>query len=89
MAARWDIEWHPAGDLNFASVAAVLDNDHAADILGGAAGTLVLSCGRNSMHRITPAIGGRTRILVVPVDSTEPGIALSEAARMTFYGRLG
>ena len=45
--------------------------------------------GRNSMHRVTPTVGERTRILVVLAYNTEPGVALSEAARMTFYGRLG
>jgi hypothetical protein len=41
------------------------------------------------MHRVTPTIGRRTRILVVLAYNTEPGVALSQAARMTFYGRLG
>ena len=84
-----DLRDADAGDLNFTGVAAVLDNEHAADILEVAPGTLVLFRGRNSMHRVTPTIGGRTRILVVLAYNTEPGVALSEAARMTFYGRLG
>jgi hypothetical protein len=41
------------------------------------------------MHRVTPTIGEKTRILVVLAYNTKPGIALSEAARMTFFGRLG
>ena len=84
-----DLRDADAGDLNFTGVAAVLDHDHAPDILKVAPGTLVLFRGRNSMHRVTPTIGGRTRILVVLAYNTEPGVALSEAARMTFYGRLG
>ncbi|MGB1356646.1 MAG: 2OG-Fe(II) oxygenase, partial [Candidatus Puniceispirillaceae bacterium] len=78
-----------SGDLNFAGVEAVLDDDRKAALLEVNAGTLVLFRGRNSMHRVTPTIGGRTRILVVLAYNTKPGIALSEAARMTFYGRLG
>jgi len=84
-----DLRDAESGDLNFAGVAAVLDNDRTPDILEVAPGTLVLFRGRNSMHRVTPTIGRRTRILVVLAYNTEPGIALSEAARMTFYGRLG
>ncbi|MEC8643374.1 MAG: 2OG-Fe(II) oxygenase [Pseudomonadota bacterium] len=84
-----DLRDAESGDLNFAGVAAVLDNDRTPDILEVAPGTLVLFRGRNSMHRVTPTIGGRTRILVVLAYNTEPGVALSEAARMTFYGRLG
>ena len=84
-----DLRDAETGDLNFTGVAAVLDNDRAPDILEVAPGTLVLFRGRNSMHRVTPTIGGRTRILVVLAYNTEPGVALSEAARMTFYGRLG
>jgi hypothetical protein len=41
------------------------------------------------MHRVTPTIGRTTRILVVLAYNAEPGIALSKAARMTFFGRLG
>ena len=68
---------------------AVLDNRRQAEVLDVSPGTLVLFRGRNSLHRVTPTIGGRTRILVVLAYNTRPGIALSEAARMTFYGRLG
>ena len=76
-------------DLNFSGVEAVLDGERTPDILEVAPGTLVLFRGRNSMHRVTPTIGQRTRILVVLAYNTEPGVALSQAARMTFYGRLG
>jgi hypothetical protein len=52
------------------------------------AGALVLFRGRNAMHRVTPVQGGRTRMLAVLAYNTEPGVSLSESARMTFYGRL-
>ena len=44
--------------------------------------------GRNAMHRVTPVVGARTRVLVVLAYNAEPGVSLSESARMTFYGRL-
>jgi len=53
------------------------------------AGTLVLFRGRNSMHRVTPNASSQTRMLAVLAYNTEPGVALSESARMTFFGRLG
>ena len=58
------------------------------DILNMKPGTLVLFRGRNSIHRVTPTIGNLKRILVVLAYNSEPGIALSESARQTFYGRL-
>jgi len=84
-----DLRDAEAGDLNFDGVEAVLDGQTDPSVLAVSPGTLVLFRGRNSMHRVTPTIGGRTRILVVLAYNSEPGIALSEEARMTFYGRLG
>ena len=84
-----DLRDADAGELNFEGVADVLDGNGTVETLDITPGTLVLFRGRNSMHRVTPTIGDRTRILVVLAYNTEPGIALSEAARMTFYGRLG
>ena len=52
------------------------------------AGTLVFFRGRNSMHRVAPNEGERTRMLAVLAYNSEPGVSLSESARMTFYGRL-
>ena len=77
------------GEMNFDGVDAVLDGAVAPEILTMAPGTLVLFRGRNAMHRVTPTIGNRTRYLVVLAYNSQPGIALSENARMTFYGRLG
>ena len=77
------------GELNFNGVKAVLDCDTPAQHLTMTPGTLVMFRWRNSMHRVTPTIGNICRILVVFAYNAEPDIALSEAARMTFYGRLG
>jgi 2OG-Fe(II) oxygenase superfamily len=77
------------GELNYEASARVLDGATPAQALAMEAGTLVLFRGRNSMHRVTPVTGERTRLLVVLAYNTEPGISLSESARMTFYGRLG
>ena len=77
------------GEMNFQGVAEVLDGDVPPDVLTIEPGTLVLFRGRNSMHRVTPTEGDRTRYLVVLAYNDQPGISLSENARMTFYGRLG
>ena len=84
-----DVRDAEASDLNFGAVADVLDGRTQPLNLDVVPGTLVLFRGRNSMHRVTPTIGRRTRILVVLAYNTAPGICLSEAARMTFFGRLG
>ena len=52
------------------------------------AGDLVLFRGREALHHVTPVEGDRTRLLVVLAYNTEPGLSLSENARMTFFGRL-
>ena len=84
-----DLRDAEAGEMNFAGVAAVLDGEAVIERPTVTQGTLMLFRGRNAMHRVTPTIGRTTRILVVFAFNAEPGIALSEAARMTFFGRLG
>lgn len=84
-----DLRDADAGEMNFDGVEAVLDGKAAVSELPIDPGTLVLFRGRNSMHRVTPTIGNTTRILVVLAYNAEPDIALSESARMTFFGRLG
>ncbi len=78
-----------AGDMNYATTGQVLDGTLKPRQLSMDEGTLVLFRGRNSIHRVTPVQGETTRMLVVLAYNTEPGVALSESARMTFYGRLG
>lgn len=77
------------GEANYALSAAILDGQVPVERLSMPAGTLVLFRGRNAMHRVTPVEGEATRMLAVLAYNTEPGVALSESARMTFYGRLG
>lgn len=83
-----DVRDADAGEVNFGLSGQVLDGEVAPDRLAMDPGALVLFRGRNSMHRVTPTIGDRTRMLVVLAYNTEPGVSLSESARMTFYGRL-
>ncbi len=76
------------GEMNFEAVRSVLDDNCTPDTLTMEAGTLVLFRGRDAIHRVTPVRGDTTRMLVVLAYNSEPGIALSESARMTFFGRL-
>lgn len=77
------------GEMNFDAVADVLDDRTPVETLSMPAGTLVLFRGRNALHRVTPTIGKKTRMLVVFAYNSKPGIAISESAAMTFYGRVG
>ena len=84
-----DVRDADQGDMNYQLSQKVLDGKIPTEKLSLGAGSLVLFRGRNSMHRVTPVKGNQTRLLVVLAYNTEPGISLSESARMTFYGRLG
>lgn len=77
-----------AGEMNFELSEKVLDGEIETEKLAMDPGALVLFRGRNSIHRVTPTIGEKTRMLVVLAYNTEPGVSLSESARTTFYGRL-
>lgn len=77
-----------SGEMNFALAERILDGDLPPETLTMDAGALVLFRGRNAMHRVTPVEGDRTRMLAVLAYNSKPGIALSESARMTFFGRL-
>jgi hypothetical protein len=76
------------GEMNFDAVEKVLNGDILPERLNMDAGALVLFRGRNAIHRVAPVEGSRTRMLVSLAYNTEPGISLSESARMTFFGRL-
>jgi len=75
-------------EINFDRVEDVLNDKATVKTLLMEEGTLVLFKGLNSLHRVTPTIGDRTRILVVLAYNNKAGISLSETARMTFFGRL-
>ena len=83
-----DVRDADQGHMNYPLAQKVLDGKIPPEKLSLGAGSLVLFRGRNSMHRVTPVKGNQTRLLVVLAYNTEPGISLSESARMTFYGRL-
>jgi hypothetical protein len=76
------------GDMNFEGVGKVLDGDLKARELAMDAGALVLFRGRDAIHCVVPVEGDRTRILAVLAYNSEPGVSLSESARLTFFGRL-
>lgn len=76
------------GEMNFQGVAEVLAGHRESKTLMAGPGTLMMFRGRNAMHRVTPVIGDTTRMLVVLAYNSKPDVALSESARMTFYGRL-
>jgi hypothetical protein len=78
-----------AGEMNFEAVADVLDGRTDVEHINAEAGTLVIFRGRNSIHRVAPNEGARTRMLAVLAYNSEPGISLSREAQMTFYGRAG
>ena len=84
-----DLRDADAGEMNFEGVAALLDGATTPEVLEIQPGDLVLFRGRNSIHRVSPNESDRTRILAVLAYNSEPGVSLSESARMTFYGRLG
>ena len=51
-------------------------------------GTLVIFCGHNSMHRVTPIEGKKSRIITVLSYEKRPDVYLNEYTRMKFCGRL-
>jgi hypothetical protein len=83
-----DVRDADAGEMNFELSGKVLNGEIPTKKLAMDPGALALFRGRNSMHRVTPTVGDRTRMLVVLAYNTKPGISLSEPARMTFFGRL-
>ena len=76
------------GDMNYDGVRRTLDGETPVRRLAIEEGDLVLFRGRNAMHRVTPTEGPVTRMLAVLAYNGQPGVSLSESARMTFYGRL-
>ena len=74
--------------MNYEGVNYLLDDKFSPDVLTIEPGSLVLFRGRNAVHRVTPTKGDQMRILSVLAYNSEPGIQLSESARMTFYGKL-
>ncbi|MBB5516335.1 hypothetical protein FHS89_002366 [Rubricella aquisinus] len=84
-----DLRRADAGEMNFEGVRKLLDEEMTPTVLTMEPATLVLFRGRNAIHRVSPNEGETTRMLAVLAYNAQPGVALSENARMTFYGRLG
>ena len=78
-----------AGEMNYDGVSDVLSGKIKVKELAIEPGALVMFRGRNAIHRVTPTRGNVTRMLAVLAYNSQPGIALSEAASKTFYGRVG
>lgn len=76
------------GEMGYDAVAEVLDGRTKPLTIDAAPGTLLLFRGRNALHRVTPTEGSTPRMLAVLAYNSKPGVSLSEAARMTFYGRV-
>lgn len=74
-------------DATFQRVDDVLDGATPVKSLAFNPGDLVLFRGRNAIHRVTPTQGDITRLLVVFAFNDQPGVALSDSALATFYGR--
>lgn len=74
-------------DMGFEAVGRILDGAEPVQSLRFEPGDLVLFRGRNLIHRVTPTVGSVTRLLVVFAYNTRPGVALSDSALGTFYGR--
>ena len=75
-------------DSAFADTEAVIKGKLQPKTLAIGDGSLVLFRGRNSLHRVAPVVSEHARILVTLNFNTEPGIMLSELARMAFFGRI-
>ncbi len=84
-----DVRDADAGEMGYELADKVVKGTVPAKSLSPEAGTLVLFRGRNSIHRVIPTVGDKTRMLSVLAYNNAPDVALSESARMTFYGRLG
>ena len=75
-------------EMGFEDTDALVSGHTKPQILDLQAGDLCLFRGRNSLHRVTPVEDESVRQLAVLAYNNSPGLALSETARQTFYGRL-
>jgi predicted 2-oxoglutarate/Fe(II)-dependent dioxygenase YbiX len=75
-------------DNNYDQVLDLINGQSKPKKLNMENGSLVLFRGKDAIHRVTPTIGGRTRILSVLAYNASAGVKLSESARMTFFGKL-
>ena len=69
-------------------ISSVLNNSYPVNEIAVQDGTLILFYGRNYLHRVTPVMSQKCRILVTLNYNLEEGVELSENARLTFFGRI-
>lgn len=75
-------------DPNFDGVARLLRGDDTeVKTLALKPGTLNVFFGKNTLHRVTPTIGTRERLIAVFSYYERPGVTFSEEERLGFYGR--
>lgn len=76
-------------DENYEGVAAVLEGrSDAVRELRQPPGALVIFRGNRTLHRVTPVIGERPRLVAVFSYARERGTMSDEHNRLTFYGRV-
>ncbi len=79
-----------ADDPNYDGVARMLsEGDPQVRAMSVPPGTLNVFRGVNTIHRITPVIGARPRIVTVFCFYEHPGACFSDQDRIGFYGRTG
>jgi len=78
-------------DENYDEVAQVLRGEPHGSIerVPMTPGTLMLFEGRNSMHRVTPIVGGVPRYVALLAYDTKPDTVSSDQLKLARYGRLG
>lgn len=75
-------------DPNYDGVARLLrGEDPALKALTASPGTLNVFRGKNTAHRVTPAIGPRSRMIAVFSFFDRPGVRFSKEDQLGFYGR--
>jgi hypothetical protein len=75
-------------DPNYEGVARLLrGEDHAVRTLPLTPGTLNVFKGKNTLHRVTPPVGDRPRIVAIFSYYDRPGVVFSAEERLGFYGR--
>ncbi len=76
-------------DPNYDGVARVLrGEDSGVRTLPVTPGTLNVFKGRNTLHRVSPPIGGKDRIIAIFSYYDRPGVAFSAEEQLGFYGRV-
>lgn len=77
-------------DPNYDGVARLLRGEVAGiQVNPLSAGTLNVFAGRNTLHRVSPVRGARSRLIAVYSYYEVPGVLFSPEERIGFYGRAG